>query len=129
MGDVLSVTILGEPVPAQMGALLPNGRVARKGTERSRAYKHHVGLLSMLAVNRVGWSATVNESFIVTARFFVGNARTVDADNLCKCLLDGIKGVVFPDDRQVVELHLYKTIARGNPRTEVTIERIANAVG
>jgi Holliday junction resolvase RusA-like endonuclease len=121
--DVLRVTILGEPVPAQMGALLWNGQVAKKGTERSRAYKKHVGLLTRLAVNKSGWHATKDDRFAVTARFFVGNERTIDVDNCAKCLLDGLKLAAFPDDRQVVELHLYKSIARGNPRTEVEIVR------
>ena len=31
-----------------------------------------------------------------------------DTDNLCKFLLDSLTGVLFEDDAQVVEVHLYK---------------------
>ena len=120
----LRFTIAGDVVPAQMGAILPNGRVARKGTERVRAYKQHVGLLAMLAVNTFRWQSTREESFAVTYRLFVGNARTIDADNCAKALGDAIKGVVFPDDRQIVELHVFKSIDREKPRVEVTIDRL-----
>ena len=121
---VLRIVIEGEPVPAQMGAILPNGRVARKGTERVRAFKDRVGLLTMLAVNRCGWRSSQDHVYSMTARFFMGNARVIDLDNACKSLLDGIKGVAFPDDRQVIELHLYKQISRDKPRVEVTVERL-----
>lgn len=121
----LRFVISCEPVPAQMGAVLANGRVARKGMERQRAYKHHVSLLAMLAVNRAGWRSGPEERYSMTARFFMGNARTIDLDNCCKLLLDGIKGVAFPDDRQVYECHLFKAIDREKPRTEVEIARMS----
>ena len=121
---VLSFIIEGEPVPAQMGAVLPNGRVARKGMARVRAYKDKARLLTMLAVNRARWESRREDSFGVTFRIFVGNARTIDVDNCCKALLDSLKGPAFPDDRQVIDLHAHKRIDRERPRVEVTIERI-----
>ena len=120
----LRFVIEGDPVPAQMGAILPNGRVARKGTERSRAYKDHVGLLTMLAVNRSGWRSRPEETFAVTLRAFVGTLRTIDVDNIAKCALDGIKGPAFPDDRQVVRLLVEKSLDRERPRLEVTVTRL-----
>ena len=120
--DTLRITILGEPVPAQMGCQLASGKVA--ASPRVRAYRKLVALLTMHAVRRAGWTASRTDSFAVTARFFVGTARTIDLDNLAKCLLDGLKGVVFPDDRQIYELHLFKSIARGSARTEVEIARL-----
>ena len=40
--------------------------------------------------------------------FYQGEA-TIDVDNVAKSLLDGLKGVLFRDDRQVSELRVRKT--------------------
>lgn len=40
--------------------------------------------------------------------FYQGEA-TIDVDNIAKSLVDGLKGVLFRDDRQVSELRVRKT--------------------
>ena len=125
MTDILRIVIAADPVPSQMGATSLDGKTARKKPKRVTAYQQHVALLAMLAVNRARWTATRSDSFKVTARFFLGDARVVDGDNLFKCLGDGLKAVVFPDDRQITEGHWYKQLDRHRPRTEVEIERLA----
>lgn len=43
-----------------------------------------------------------------------------DADNVVKLYLDAMNGVVYPDDKQVYNLHVIKAYAE-QPRTEVTV--------
>ena len=43
-----------------------------------------------------------------------------DIDNICKCVLDGLNGIAYQDDKQVVELHAYKKYAE-QPKVEVYI--------
>lgn len=50
-------------------------------------------------------------------------ARTPDADNIAKAVLDGMNGVVYKDDKQVIELKVTKQYAE-KPRVDVTIEEI-----
>ena len=50
-------------------------------------------------------------------------AMTPDADNIAKAVLDGLNGVVYADDKQIVELKVIKAYAEV-PRVEVTIEEI-----
>lgn len=50
--------------------------------------------------------------------------RVGDADNLLKLTLDAMNGIVWEDDRQVKELHVYLRDDRKNPRLEVTIEEV-----
>jgi len=46
-----------------------------------------------------------------------------DLDNVAKSILDGLNGVAWDDDRQVVELHVY--VRRGRPeRVEVEVWRL-----
>lgn len=46
-----------------------------------------------------------------------------DIDNLCKNLLDGLKGIAFEDDRLVVDLIARKRIG-DDPRTVVTVTEV-----
>jgi hypothetical protein len=41
--------------------------------------------------------------------YFYQGETTLDVDNIAKSLLDGLKGVLFRDDRQVSELVVHKT--------------------
>jgi hypothetical protein len=41
--------------------------------------------------------------------YFYQGETTLDVDNIAKSLLDGLKGVLFRDDRQVSELMVRKT--------------------
>ena len=43
-----------------------------------------------------------------------------DVDNL-KLLLDSMKGILFADDAQVIELHIYKFKDKDNPRVEISV--------
>lgn len=43
-----------------------------------------------------------------------------DADNLVKSVCDGLNGVLWHDDAQIVNLHVYKMYST-YPRTEITV--------
>ena len=46
-----------------------------------------------------------------------------DIDNLCKAIMDALNGGIgYNDDKQVVQLHIYKWY--GTPRTEIELEAI-----
>lgn len=128
----LRFVVQGEPVPAQMATLLPGGGVSTKGEKnvRARSYRDRVRLFAMAEINRARWHAQSDDAFAVELHAFVGDARVVDCDNLAKNVLDGLKSVrgracIFPDDRQVVELHVTKAIDRERPRLEILVRRIA----
>lgn len=48
--------------------------------------------------------------------------RIGDLDNTLKATLDSLRGVVFVDDSQVVELHAFRRDDKENPRVEVQVE-------
>jgi len=51
-------------------------------------------------------------SLTVELTFFLGDGRRVDADNLSKCVMDGLNGIVWEDDRQNIRLVIDKYICR-----------------
>lgn len=46
-----------------------------------------------------------------------------DSDNICKIVLDSLNKIAYDDDRQVVEIHVYKLYSE-NPRVEIILEEI-----
>ena len=58
----------------------------------------------------------------VTLRFYRGNARRCDIDNLVKAVLDALQGVIFQDDEQIDILYAEKHKDKLNPRVEVLVE-------
>ena len=53
--------------------------------------------------------------------FYFKDKRKRDIDSHLKALLDSMSGIVYLDDSQVTELHVYKEIDVDNPRVEVSI--------
>lgn len=52
-------------------------------------------------------------------RFYRSDHRRVDTDNLVKRLKDAGNGIIYVDDSQVVEEHVYLERGSDHPRTEV----------
>lgn len=44
-----------------------------------------------------------------------------DIDGCLKAILDSLEGIVYLNDRQITELHVFKEIDKDNPRTEIQI--------
>jgi len=53
--------------------------------------------------------------------FYFPDKRKRDIDNCLKALLDCCTGVLYHDDSQIIELHVYKCIDAKNPRTVVQV--------
>lgn len=53
--------------------------------------------------------------------FYFPDKRKRDIDNCLKALLDCCTGLLYLDDSQIVELHVYKQIDSKNPRTVIQI--------
>lgn len=79
------------------------------------AYKFEV----MSVVDR----SPTSEPVSITMRVYNKN-KTRDLDNNIKVLLDALKGLLYDDDVQVVEIHAYKDIDHANPRVELWCEVI-----
>lgn len=61
------------------------------------------------------------------AKGFIRPTVKPDGDNVCKAVWDGLAGVAYPDDRQIVEGNISKVYCRDGvePHIEVTVESLA----
>jgi Holliday junction resolvase RusA-like endonuclease len=118
---VLSFTVPGPPQPKQ------RPRRGKGGTfytpAETRAYEHTLRMYALQAVREQRWPLATCDAVAVTLRAFFPDQRVRDLDNVAKCL-DGANGIVWYDDVQIVELHVYRGIDQKNPRLEVTVEKV-----
>lgn len=54
--------------------------------------------------------------------FYLPDKRRRDLDNLFKTVSDALNKIVYHDDSQIRELHLYRDYDIINPRTEILVE-------
>ena len=109
MSDQTVFFVEGEPRPKQ------SFRVSRHGhfqPARVRAWQNQVALCAQLAMREAGLYEPIKSTLSAELTFFLGDARRVDGDNLSKAILDGLNGVIFEDDRQVISLIIHKYVCR-----------------
>ncbi len=114
---VVKFVVPGEPRSKQRPRVTTRGTFTPKETiERERAV-------------RDAWYGRGEPRFehqvVIEIDFFNATRHRRDIDNMAKLVLDGLNGVAFVDDHDVVGLNLtkrYTTI--GRPRTEVVIREV-----
>jgi Holliday junction resolvase RusA-like endonuclease len=94
----------GHPVPKQ-STRFGNGHAYPD--ERVTAWQQVVSLSARQAMSAAGLDL-LQGNLGASLTFMLGDRRRVDIDNLSKGVLDGCKGIVYEDDRQVMELHASK---------------------
>ena len=69
------------------------------------------------------WGTTAPLAGVVTLNimFYYGDNRKRDIDAYLKILLDSMSGIVYEDDDQIVEMHVFKETDKSNPRTVIQI--------
>jgi Holliday junction resolvase RusA-like endonuclease len=50
--------------------------------------------------------------------------KSGDADNALKALLDALNGLLWVDDSQIVEIHLWRRDDKARPRVELLLEEV-----
>lgn len=89
------------------------GRVVK--SDHAREYQRSVRLRALVAGALRPLSGSVVLDIVVYRPRQIG-----DLDNCLKVALDALKGIVFIDDRQVVEFHARRRDDPKNPRMEVS---------
>ena len=111
------ITIPGRPVPKGRPRLGVHGRKAYVYTPpETREYERLVGWVAKSAGCR-----PVEGPVSVALSVYV--KRRLDADNIAKSILDGLTGVAYEDDDQVIELLVrkYKVTRKEEERVEIEI--------
>ena len=125
---MISFFVKGEPRPKQ------SFRVSGHGTgythPRVKAWQVDVASEADREMRSIGRFNQPYETgyLAVILEFYLGNERRVDLDNLSKAVLDGLNGICWKDDRQVVDLHLRKFVMPKHETSKVGVQVVIEPV-
>lgn len=115
---VAAFTVPGKPAPKQRPRVGKNGHVYTP--RATREYERQVAWAAKAAGLR-----PLAGPIEVQAAFCFAGRPTGDLDNYVKALLDGLKGIAYADDSQVVKLAAeVRACAPGEERAEVDVREI-----
>ena len=117
------MTIPGMPVSKNRALRYGKGRTYR--TAESHTYQSTVALCGRIAMRgRPPMTGRLRVYLRVVA---TNRSRLPDADNCAKAPLDGLRGIVYVDDRQIDDLRIVRSVLKGaEPCVEIDIEEIAD---
>lgn len=112
--------VQGEPRPKQSFRVAGRGRGFTPA--RVKTWQADVGWEAQQAMRAQNLFEPITWlELAVVLEFHLGNRRRVDLDNLSKAVLDGLNGIIWKDDQQVIELRLTKQIEPETPGVHVRV--------
>jgi crossover junction endodeoxyribonuclease RusA len=121
MAKRLSFTVPGVPRPKERPRFGAGGRVfTPKGTQQ---YEILVSLHARRAMAIERW-LTTEAPMAVWMHLYLPDRRRRDVDNIAKAIADALNTLVYFDDTQICELHIYKRIDKNNPRVGLEFEAL-----
>ena len=115
---IYTFEVLGPPQPKERARAWGGRHVT---PEKTRNYERLVGAVASLR-RPPDW--LLDGSYRVEVHAYFADRRPRDVDNVAKSVLDGLNGVLWRDDRQVVRIASEKHVDRLRPRAEVRVELI-----
>jgi Holliday junction resolvase RusA-like endonuclease len=120
----LAFSVPGLPQPKQRPRV--DGRNGRIYTpKKTGVFEQTLKVHAMRAIMLHRWPPRFEGPVAVWLHVYFPDARPRDIDNAAKSALDGANEVVWKDDSQVHELHVYRRIDRAKPRLEFRVEPLA----
>jgi Holliday junction resolvase RusA-like endonuclease len=105
------------------------GKVRAYDPERSRNYKEFISWHAKTKAKELGIVEPIKGAVTMELVFQMGepnwygngkyHTKRPDIDNLTKAVKDALKGIIYADDSQIVEAHLYKQY--GVPKVIITV--------
>lgn len=117
--ESVQFVVPGPPVPKQ------RARVTPRGTFTPRRTREYEKAIADVAAWHCGAAWSLDGAYRVRAAFVFTDHRRRDVDNCLKSVLDGLNGIAWNDDDQVVAALCLKRVEPGSgERTEITIQRV-----
>ena len=118
MTKMIEIVIPGRPVPA--ARMTQRGKWIKANAKRYLAYKDIVRWTAWDVMREQGLPP-LDGDIGVELKAYINGGRPGDVDNIAKAVFDGLNGVVWYDDRQVAEMHVYRFVKQEKQRTEIKI--------
>lgn len=118
--DDINITIMGETCSKSNSRRLVNrgGKPMFIKSQKALDYEANALVQLKLHKNRYKWQ-TIEGPCVLEAEIYYASRRPDLDVSLLQDVLE--KGGVYKNDRQIVELHLFKHLDKNNPRSVVTV--------
>lgn len=116
---MLTFTINGRPQPKQRPRTVRSGGRVRTYTPK-KTLEAERRIRDVAVVTMAKEKVKVTDKNVGIAITFYGARANADIDNLLKTVFDGLNGVVFADDKQVVQCSAEKK-SDDTPRTVISV--------
>lgn len=115
------IIIPGRPVPAVR--MTQRGKYINQQAQRYLDYKSQVGWAGKTAIKK---PIPKGRYASVTMQFYICGGQTPDIDNLIKAILDGLNGIAWEDDKQVVGVHAarFSAASKDGEYAEIEIKAV-----
>lgn len=127
---VLTFVVEGDPVGKERGRTFTKANasgsvITRTITpEKTRSYESAVKFAAQVAASKAGWAWSAEDAFTVIIRIkHRHRKRHPDASNVLKCIEDACNGVLWTDDKEVLDGAFSKRWDPTRPRVEVEVRR------
>lgn len=122
---IATFTVDGEPVSKSRARFTKRGSKTYAYTpERTKAGEERVAWAFRQA-HRGPPATDAEVAYRVEAHFYNGTRQRRDIDNMAKLILDGLNGVAWVDDSQVIELEARKSyVPKAEARSEVAVYQV-----
>lgn len=105
----------GRPVPAVR--MTRRSKHVNQAAQRYLAFKDCVGWAARTAMRQ---QHPLQTPCAVEIWAYISGGRPGDSDNIAKAILDGMNGIIYQDDTQVVDLIIHRRTGKPQ-RTEVQV--------
>lgn len=92
---------------------------------RCKTFKEVIAWHARIKATELGLREPLRDPIAINLIFQMGNGKErhhtkrPDIDNLAKAVKDALKGIIYSDDSQIVEAHLYKQYGEPEVRIEI----------
>jgi crossover junction endodeoxyribonuclease RusA len=115
--EPIRIIIPGRPVPKQRPRFARTGHIYTP--QETRDYEDFVGWKAKEVVKE-----PLEGDIALYIRVYVNRNVFADIDNIAKAIMDGLNGVAYKDDRQVVCLSIQRIKGR-EERVEIELEEVS----
>lgn len=110
-----TITIYTKPIPVNQKYSVIKGKMflSKKYRDTKEAMKWEI---------KSTWKGPpILEDVALNILFYYGDKRKRDIDAYLKILLDSMSGIVYDDDSQITEMHVYKEIGSDDPKVIIQV--------
>ena len=116
------IIVDGEPIPAARPRFRGNGCYQ---SARNRSYREEIQMAGRLAMKAAAPLTGALSAVVKLYRSYAPTSKRFgDVDNHLKAIFDGLNGIVFQDDAQIVKCVVTKQQDGKNPRAEISIQEV-----